>query len=110
MKLISLKLGFEKIRELGLLFDTEEEAEAYFEYLKAKAIIKQDTKGFKPNWDNGYSYVYFGNWDNENNQPFLDSSLAIPKYTTIYFGNHKDLRESFKKHPKEWETYLKYEQ
>lgn len=98
------------LKSVGNYFETKEEAEKYLAYLKAKAIIKQDTKGFKPNWSNGYNYVYFGNWDNENNQPFLDSSLAIPKYTTIYFGNHKDLRESFKKHPKEWETYLKYEQ
>ena len=40
------------IKDLGLLFKTEEETERHINYLKAKEIIKQDTKGFKPNWNN----------------------------------------------------------
>lgn len=109
MKLISLELGFEKIRELGLLFNTEEEAEAHFEYLKSKAIIKQDTKGFKPNWNEKGEYKYFGYWDFKENRPdyYLD---YITKNSTIYFRHLNDIKESFKKHPNEWKTYLTYEQ
>lgn len=100
----------ENLKSLGLLFKTEEEAEKYLEYLKAKTVIKQDTKGFKPDWSNGYSYVYFGCWNNRRNELYADSTTSNEKYTTIYFKTKKDLLDSFKKHPEEWKTYLNYEQ
>ena len=109
MKLISLESGFQKIRELGLLFDTQEEAEAHFEYLKAKAIIKQDTKGFKPNWNEKGEDKYFGYWDFEENKPDYDLDY-ITKNSTIYFRYPNDIKESFEKHPEEWKTYLTYNQ
>lgn len=96
--------------EIGSAFKNKEEAERYIEYLKAKAIIKQDTKGFKPNWSNGYSYVYFGCWNNKRNELYADSTTSNEKYTTIYFKTKKDLLNSFKKHPEEWKVYLTYEQ
>lgn len=40
----------EKYKSVGNYFETRKEAEKYLEYLKAKEVIKQDTKGFKPNW------------------------------------------------------------
>ncbi len=43
--------AIENMKSIGILFETREEAEEYLAYLKAKAIIKQDTKGFKPNWN-----------------------------------------------------------
>lgn len=109
MKLISLELGFEKIRELGLLFYTEEEAEAHFEYLKAKAIIKQDTKEFKPNWKNPSQKKFFGYYN------LIDKKLCYfaevdNMESKLYFKTEEDIKESFRKHPKEWETYLTYEQ
>ena len=100
----------ENLKSLGLLFKTEEEAEKYLEYLKAKTVIKQDTKGFKPDWSNGYSYVYFGCWNNRRNELYADSTTSNEKYTTIYFKTKKDLLDSFKKHPEEWKVYLTYEQ
>ena len=45
-------LEVKNIKDLGLLFKTKEEIDKFIAYLKAKAIIKQDTKGFKPNWNN----------------------------------------------------------
>ena len=100
----------EKHKSVDNYFETEEEAKKYLEYLKAKAIIKQDTKGFKPNWNNGYSYVYFGCWNNRRNELYADSTTSNEKYTTIYFKTKKDLLNSFKKHPEEWKVYLTYEQ
>lgn len=108
MKLISLELGFQKIRELGLLFDTEEEAEAHFEYLKAKAIIKQDAKGFKPDWNNYNQYKYYG-YLGAKSVIRTDTNHA-QKFSTIYFKSEEDIKESIKKHPEEWKTYLTYEQ
>ena len=43
-------LQIRNMRELGELFDTWLEADKKLAYLKAKTIIKQDTKGFKPDW------------------------------------------------------------
>lgn len=97
-------------KAIGNIFKTKEETEKYIEYLKAKAIIKQDTKGFKPDWSNGYSYVHFGCWNNRRNELYADSTTSNEKYTTIYFKTKKDLLDSFKKHPEEWRKYLFYEQ
>lgn len=103
------------LKSIGNCFETEEEAKKYLEYLKAKEIIKQDTKGFKPNWDSeqqekwGLSYecdTYFCRTDDK---PVFNSTRKI-KYTTIYFRTKQDIEESFKKHPEEWKTYLTYDQ
>lgn len=102
--------AIENMKSIGMLFKSRNQAKAYLEYLKAKAIIKQDTKGFKPNWSNGYSYVHFGCWNNRRNELYADSTTSNEKYITIYFKTKKDLLESFKKHPEEWRVYLTYEQ
>lgn len=98
------------IKSLGLLFETEEEAEKYLEYLKAKEIIKQDTKGFKPEWNNNGKGRYCGSWDFDDNKPNWKYGLNTPKEPNIYFKSRKDILESFEKHLTEWKTYLTYEQ
>lgn len=94
---------------IGNYFETREEAEKYLEYLKAKAIIKQDAKGFKLNWNNLEQARFFGYWDFKENMPFCGKG-STTKGTVIYFKTVEDIEESFKKHPKEWKTYLTYEQ
>lgn len=97
------------LKSIGNYFETREEAKKYLEYLKAKTIIKQDTKGFKPDWSNGNETKYFGCYDYEDErlkageEDFMTSS-------TIYFKTDQDIKESFKKHPEEWKTYLTYDQ
>ena len=58
-------LQIRNMRELGVLFDTWLEADRKFAYLKAQAVIKQDTKGFKPNWDNRDEDKFFGVCDSK---------------------------------------------
>lgn len=53
-------LQIRTMRDLGMLFDTWLEADRKLAYLKAKAIIKQDTKGFKPDWKNPSQKRFFG--------------------------------------------------
>ena len=102
-------LEIANIKRLGLLFYIQEEAEKYAEYLKAKAIIKQDTKGFKPDWADGNSPKYYANWDLYRER--LDwMRVYVVKEPHIYFESREALEESFKKHPEEWKTYLTYEQ
>ncbi len=101
--------AIDNVKSLGLLFETKEEAEKYLEYLKAKAIIKQDTKGFMFDWQNHRKDKYYGYWNLDKNQPSY-SLVYMSKKSSICFGNLDEIEESFKKHPDEWKTYLTYEQ
>lgn len=96
-------------KEIGNYFETEEEAEKYLEYLKAKTIIKQDTKGFKPNWNNEGEKKFFGSWNFQRKEVYWNYEY-INKYVEIYFKTNEDIEESFEKHSEEWKTYLTYEQ
>lgn len=53
-------LEVKNIKDLGLLFKTVEKTKEYLKYLKAKEIIKQDAKGFKPDWDDDEEAKYSG--------------------------------------------------
>lgn len=94
---------------MGNYFETYEETERHIDYLLAKEVIKQDAKGFKPDWDNGDEAKIFGYWDFILEEPGhgLDYRAKTPN---IYFQSSKDIEESFKKHPDEWKTYLTYNQ
>lgn len=99
----------ENLKSVGNYFETREEAEKYLEYLKAKAVIKQDAKGFKPDWKNPSQKRFFGYYN------LIDKKLCYfnageNMESKIYFGSKEDIKESFKKHPEEWKTYLTYEQ
>nr|DAD69477.1 MAG TPA: protein of unknown function DUF4907 [Myoviridae sp. ctqMr7] len=96
-------------QSVGLAFKTEEEAERHIKYLKAKAIIKQDTNGFKPNWNNENESKYYGYWDSKDNKPYW-YVLGVNKVSDIFFKSSEDIKESFAKHPEEWKTYLTYDQ
>lgn len=93
---------------IGNYFETREKAEKYLEYLKAKVIIKQDTKGFKPDWKDIAEDKYYGFWDASAKK--LDwIRVSILQDDRIYFETKNDIKESFEKHPEEWKTYLTYE-
>lgn len=93
---------------IGNHFKTEEETERHINYLKAKEIIKQDTKGFKPNWNNEGEKKFFGSWNFQRKEVYWDYEY-INKYVEIYFKTNEDIEESFEKHSEEWKTYLTYE-
>lgn len=103
---LNLSLDLEK--EIGNHFETTKETQECIAYLKARAIIKQDTKGFKPDWSN-YDHKFCGAWDLLNNRLFFHP-IMTSKQSTIYFRTKEDIEESFAKHPKEWKTYLTYNQ
>ena len=99
----------EECKSVGNCFETREEAEKYLKYLKAKAIIKKDTKGFRPDWGNENEILFYGYWDLKGKISYSEV-VAICKEPQIYFKSRVDIEESFKKHPDEWRTYLTYEQ
>lgn len=102
-------LEVKNIKDLGLLFKTKEEIDKFIAYLKAKAIIKQDTKGFKPNWNNEGEKKFFGSWNFQRKEVYWNYEY-INKYVEIYFKTNEDIEESFEKHSEEWKVYLTYEQ
>ena len=102
-------LQIRNMRNLGMLFDTWLEADRKLAYLKAKEVIKQDAKGFKPDWSNKEQYKYYGYLDLREHKPIWNVS-NIAKTVNIYFESRQLLEESFEKHPKEWNAYLTYEQ
>ena len=103
-------------RAIGNCFETREEAEKYLAYLKAKAIIKQDTKGFTPDWDTNKEpkYIepkYIGSYGGLPEKPTLNWNVIYTHtYSTICFRTLEDIMDSFAKHPEEWRIYLTYEQ
>ena len=97
------------LKSTGNYFETKEEAEKYLAYLKAKAIIKKDAKGFKPDWEDEEQPKYYGYWNFKEHEPEWSVNY-ITKIANIYFKSYETLEESFEKHPKEWKTYLTYEQ
>ena len=96
-------------KAIGNYFKTKEEAEKYLEYLKAKEVIKQDTKGFRPDWNDHNQRKFYGAWVIECKRPCLCSDDEL-QHRTIYFKTGEDLLKSFENHPDEWKTYLTYEQ
>lgn len=97
------------LTDLMVWFDTRKEAENHLAYLKAKAIIKQDAKGFKPNWEDFDQDKFYTSWDFYHDRPVYGQTRKV-KEPTIYFKTIKDLEESLKNHPKEWKTYHTYNQ
>jgi len=99
----------ENLKSIGLLFETEEEAEDYLDYLNAKETIRKDTKGFKPDWNNSNEAKYYGVWnfDREKTEYF---AWDVYKSSDIFFKSIEDIEESFEKHPEEWKTCLTYGQ
>ncbi len=96
-------------KAIGNYFETIEEAEKYLEYLKAKTIIKQDAKGFRPDWNNHFEDRYYAHWNFDQNESTWERETSC-KSQEFYFKSREDLEESFEKHPDEWRTYLTYEQ
>lgn len=52
---------------------------------------------------------YYGVWDFDRKKADY-FSWGMYKGLDIYFKSKEDIKESFKKHPKEWKAYLTYEQ
>lgn len=102
-------LEVKNIKDLGLLFKTVEKTKKYLKYLKAKEIIKQDAKGFKPDWKNPSQKRFFGYY-NLIDKKLCYSNAGENMESKIYFGSKEDIKESFEKHPEEWKTYLTYDQ
>lgn len=95
--------------EIGNVFRTEEEAEKALEWLKARKVLFEDAKGFKPNWRNidepkyNVELVY-----TTPSQPGLEPwGMCYTKTTPgPYFATKEDAEASIAEHRREWLIYL----
>lgn len=99
----------DKCKSIGNYFETQKEALKYFEYLRAKTIIEESAKGFKPDWNNDNQDKFYGYCSSDTENVYY-SYTRRAKSADIYFKSKKDIQESFTEHPDEWKTYLAYKQ
>ena len=88
---------------IGNYFKTEEEAEAYKEYLLAKQVLLDDAKGGKwakdgSNWHASYDGIRWVSYWSYNYNP-----------GQIYFKDEESLEKSLEEHKDQWEIVRKYE-
>ena len=88
---------------IGNYFKTEEEAEAYKEYLLAKQVLLDDAKGGKwakdgSNWHASYDVIRWVLYWSYNYNP-----------GQIYFKDEESLEKSLEEHKDQWEIVRKYE-
>lgn len=99
----------DKLYAVGNYFKTEEEAQKASDWLKAFTVLRDDTKGFKPDWEDDEqdkAYVFYSHtsktlhvcWDKE----FQSRNL--------YFATHEDAEASIKNHEREWLTFFGVEE
>lgn len=94
----------------GNYFNTREEAINHIDYLIALQTIKDDAKGFVPDWKNSDQSKYYGCYSNSANYLILNWGYHLQYQGVIYFKTREDIKESFKKHRKEWLTVLGVEE
>lgn len=95
----------ERLAKVGLSFRTEKECQEWIDYQEAYQILRQDTKGFTPDWkDSGQNktLVYYDSCDKK----LKVVPWSINAFGGIYFATSADADESIKKHEKEWMIYL----
>lgn len=96
--------------EIGLSFKTEEECQKWIEKMKAYQILRQDTKGFKPDWKNYEQEKWSAYYDYENGEFHSVVSYGCLIIGDIYFATADDARASIKAHRKEWLTVMGVEE
>ena len=89
----------------GNYFQTQEEAQAHVDYLEALAVVRDDAKGFKPDWgDITQSKFCVCYWDDREhlfiNEAWQNAGNGV--FGLPYFETREDAQRSIDKHEKEW--------
>lgn len=86
-------------------FKTSKEARVYKDKLIAYQTIKDDTKGFEPNWKDEEQEKWYGSY-NEREGLNCDFTYAARSLGEISFANKEDICDSLEKHEAEWKLLL----
>lgn len=93
--------------ESGSAFWTREEAEKELKRRKAYVILKDDTKGFEPNWTDGEQAKYFVAYSYYENTLNVDIAWRYKAIgQKLYFATEEDVRISINDHKQQWLDYL----
>lgn len=95
---------------IGNVFRTRKDAEKARTWLKARKVLYDDAKGFKPDWGNPNEDkwgVYRGFW---NGQLDIDRYTEVIRSPGPYFATEEDANASIRAHEKEWKIYLGVEE
>lgn len=90
--------------ELGNYFKTEEEAQKASDWLKAFAILRDDTKGFKPDWKDDDQKKWSVEYGHDGVQ-LVAECYRFTQNGVIYFATAEDAEKSIEAHEREWRTY-----
>ena len=97
----------ESMFEYGSAFWTEEEAEKELARREAYAILKEDTKGFKPNWGRVSMSKYTVYYDHQAGSLSIDEYSCYQELPSdLIFATHEDAKASIEAHSFEWKTWL----
>lgn len=88
---------------IGNYYKTEEECKLAKAKETAKQIVKDDAKGFEPNWRDSAQFKYSAKFDHTFRTYELDCAMAHQRIGAIYFQSKEDLHESLKAHYAEWQ-------
>lgn len=99
------------IYNAGNMFWTKEEAEKELKRRKAYVILKEDTNGFEPDWNNIDHLKYFIEYN------YYDSKLGVHNTWGckangwgLYFATMEDAQASIGAHRQQWLDYLGVEE
>lgn len=91
--------------EIGNYFKTEEEAQRTAEWIKAFAILRDDTKGFKANWKDGGQLRWGVEYNYDTNRLSVYLTFGVQD-GVIYFATREDAEESIEAHERQWRTFF----
>lgn len=95
--------------ELGNYFKTEEEAQRAANWLKAFTVLRNDTKGFRPDWKNTGQARWFVFYDRNSRRLRSDLNFTFQD-GNLYFASEDEANDSIKKHEREWKIFYGVEE
>lgn len=100
----------EKLHAIGNYFQTPEAAEEAADWFKALAVLRDDTKGFKPDWQDPDQKVWVVRYDRGGGKLITDYFFQWDFGSVIHFATKEDAKASIKNHKREWLTFFGVEE
>ena len=95
--------------EFGNYFKTKEEAQKASDWLKAFTILRDDTKGFKPDWEDPDQKVWTVRYDRCGGKLVIDFFIQWDFGSVISFATKADAEASIENHERQWLTFFNVE-
>ena len=96
--------------KIGNVFRTEEEANEAAKWLKARKILFDDTRGFKPDWTNEKERKYSARYNHNAGTLVVADMTVLQASPGPFFSAAEYAKGSIKRHEEEWKIYLGVEE